>query len=256
MSVFDLYAEYYDLLYRDKDYAAETEYLIALISEALPAARSVLELGCGTGGHALEFAKRGFLVHGIDSSSAMIERALEHREHVPATLRELLEFQPGDVRSYRAGHTFDAVVCLFHVLSYQTTNADQDATFATARAHLEPGGVFVFDFWYGPAVLSDRPEHVIKRATGERVEVRREATPTMYVNDNCVNVRFDIDIASRDDDRSYHVTENHRMRYLFLPEIEHRLAAAGFTMSTAQAWMSSEPLSESSWYGCVIARAL
>jgi ubiquinone/menaquinone biosynthesis C-methylase UbiE len=74
MSVFNLYAAYYDLLYPDKDYSAETEYVADLITEAAPA-QTVLDLGCGTGAHAFHFARRGFTVHGVDLSAEMIERA-------------------------------------------------------------------------------------------------------------------------------------------------------------------------------------
>lgn len=255
MSVFNLYAAYYDLLYRDKNYAAEVNYLVRIIRAAAPAAHSILELGCGTGGHARQFAQRGFVVHGVDLSEKMITRALQHNAAAPPNLRSSTTFQQGDVRAYRANRTFDIVVSLFHVVSYQVTNADQDATFATARAHLEAGGLFVFDFWYGPAVLSDRPRHVIKRVSDERIEVCRETTPTMLVNQNCVDVRFDIAISARQDGRSERVSEVHRMRYLFLPEIEQRLAGAGFELMRAHAWMTDEDLSDRTWYGCAIARA-
>jgi ubiquinone/menaquinone biosynthesis C-methylase UbiE len=63
-AVFADYARYYDLLYRDKDYAAEAEYVAGLIRKFHPAARSILELGSGTGIHASLPAEKGFTVHG------------------------------------------------------------------------------------------------------------------------------------------------------------------------------------------------
>lgn len=256
MTVFDLYAAYYDLLYRDKDYSGETDYLVKLIGEATPHVRSVLELGCGTGGHAMQFAERGFEVHGIDLSDSMVERARLRRVAAAEAVAARLDFQVGDVRSFRAGRTFDAVVSLFHVMSYQTANEDQAAAFATARCHLEAGGIFLFDFWYGPAVLTDRPRHVIKEVADERIEVRRETTPAMQVNSNRVDVRFDVDIASRSGDQTKRLSETHSMRYLFLPEIEQRLGDAGFGLVSAQKWMTEEPLDDRSWYGCIVACAV
>ena len=50
--IFADYARYYDLLYRDKDYAAAAEYVAGLIRKFHPSARSILELGSGTGIHA------------------------------------------------------------------------------------------------------------------------------------------------------------------------------------------------------------
>ena len=69
MDAFGAYARYYDLLYRDKDYPAEARYLHELIQRHAPGAQSILDLGCGTGAHAAEFAELGydgdysFLVH-------------------------------------------------------------------------------------------------------------------------------------------------------------------------------------------------
>ena len=254
MKAFDLYAAYYDLLYRDKDYESEVAYVTDLLCKAGPTPNTVLELGCGTGGHADGLAKRGFSVHGIDSSAAMIERAhrradlLTHSAHVP-------RFEQADIRKYRAAVTFDAVISLFHVMSYQTSNSDQDESLSTARAHLERGGVLFFDFWYGPAVLSDRPRVVTKEVSDERIAVRRETRPKVHVNENCVEVRFDVYITSRLDGRSEHVVETHMMRYLFLPEIEQRLRSCNFRLLHAYRWMSKEQLSDKSWYGCVVAAA-
>nr|MBA2706707.1 SAM-dependent methyltransferase [Gemmatimonadaceae bacterium] len=56
MSVFGSYSRYYDLLYRDKDYAAESAYVASLLAVHAPGARSILEIGCGTGAHAAELS--------------------------------------------------------------------------------------------------------------------------------------------------------------------------------------------------------
>ena len=69
---FARYALCYDLLYRDKDYAAEAGYVGRLIRSATPAARSVLEFGCGTGRHARLLCTMGFDVHGVDRSPEMV----------------------------------------------------------------------------------------------------------------------------------------------------------------------------------------
>ena len=58
--VFDAYSNYYDLLYQDKDYVAETEYINSLISSYSKNAESILELGSGTGIHAGLLANIGY----------------------------------------------------------------------------------------------------------------------------------------------------------------------------------------------------
>ena len=67
MAVFYSYAQYYDLLYREKDYPGEVDYVDALIKKyAVNDARTILDLGCGTGGHAILLARKGYRVTGVD----------------------------------------------------------------------------------------------------------------------------------------------------------------------------------------------
>jgi hypothetical protein len=161
------------------------------------------------------------------------------------------------MRGFRAvdGATYDVVLSLFHVMSYATANADQRAAFDSARAHLRAGGLFVFDFWYGPAVLSDRPRHVSKEVADDRISVTRSTTPVMLVNENCVDVCFDVRVTARQGAEKHAFSERHRMRYLFLPEIDQALQVAGFGLVSSQAWLTRQALDDRTWYGCVVAQA-
>ena len=73
--IFNAYAEYYDLLYSNKDYSSEAQYIDSLIKKTSSKANSILELGCGTGAHAEYLARMGYTVHGVDVSPAMISKA-------------------------------------------------------------------------------------------------------------------------------------------------------------------------------------
>ena len=73
MSVFCNYANYYDLLYKDKDYKAEAKHVDEILQRCLPGTQSILELGCGTGAHALHLVKDGYAIHGIDTSEEDIK---------------------------------------------------------------------------------------------------------------------------------------------------------------------------------------
>ncbi len=257
MNTFDLYAAYYDLLYRDKPYDREVDYVAGLLPDGLSSKFRILELGCGTGGHAFELAKRGCMVQGIDISESMIANARSRVVGLPAAEADRLRFDLADMRGYRSDsrEPFDLVLSLFHVMSYATSNADQHAAFQCARAHLDAGGLFVFDFWYGPAVLSDRPRRASKNVADEQITVARTTTPLLLVNENCVDVCFDVTVTARADGRTQAFAERHRMRYLFLPEIAKSLEATGFELLSSQAWMSRAPLDDSTWYGCVVGRA-
>lgn len=245
--IFDRYSRYYDLLYRDKNYEAEAAFVQGLIAQHSPGCRTMLELGCGTGLHGAALAQRGYSVHGVDLSEEMLARAQKRRNNE-------LSFARGDVRDLRLGRTFDAVISLFHVVSYQTTNADLRAIFATARSHLREGGVFVFDCWYGPAVLTDRPVVRVKRMEDEVTRVTRIAEPTMHPNECTVDVAYQMFVEDRASGAVDQIAELHRMRYLFRPEIDLLAQAAGLQIVQACEWLTGRPLGENTWSACFVAR--
>jgi len=248
--VFDAYAAYYDLLYRDKDYASEAKFIQNLLSRHGIEAGQILDLGCGTGRHAEHFARMGYTVHGVDLSQRMVEAA---RKGAPLELSKQLSFELGDVRSLRLGRKFDAVISLFHVASYQITNDDLLAMFETAAIHLKDRGVFAFDFWYGPAVLSERPGARVKRMASDMFDVLRIAEPVMHIRDNVVDVNFTVLVKSRLSRCAEEIIETHRMRYLFGPELRLMLEATGFMVQAEQEWMSGSDLGDTTWLGTVVA---
>jgi len=249
MKAFDAYAGYYDLLYADKDYASEAAYALELLANQGVRDGRLLELGCGTGRHAEHFGSAGFRVHGIDLSVKMVERALERFGASPAGHR----FEVGDVRTVQLGHEFDAVVSLFHVISYQCSNSDLDRTFAIAAAHLRRGGAFVFDFWYGPGVLTDRPAVRVKEMSDDSCSVLRVAEPRFLPNDNCVDVHYRILVTDRATGSLHRIEETHRMRYLFLPELQRLAADSGLRIVGAFAGQSHKSLGFDAWTGTLVA---
>jgi len=253
--VFDSYSRYYDLLYRDKDYAGEAAYLASHLHRHAPGAKCILELGCGTGAHAEQLARMGYAVHGVDRSDSMLARAAARKSRLPAETAARLSFGHGDVRTVRTGAIYDAVLSLFHVMSYQTADADIKALFATAAAHLAPGGLFVFDFWYGPAVLAQRPEVRVKRLADEQIKITRIAEPALHEKESVVDVNYTVFIETRATGMLEQVQETHRMRYLSLPELS-LFRKDSFAERATLAWMSDAPPSAQSWAGVqVLARS-
>jgi SAM-dependent methyltransferase len=254
LSVFAAYSKYYDLLYRDKDYAGEARYVADLMKRHAPNTSRVIEIGCGTGGHARELAGLGFHVHGIDRSAGMLEAAEAKLDTIEPELRARMRFSQGDARSVRLGEKADAVISLFHVMSYQTSNADLTAAFATARAHLESGGVFIFDCWYGPAVLVERPAVTVKRLEDVAVSITRIAEPTLNSAQNTVDVNYTVLVYDRKTATVETLRETHRMRYLFRPEVELLLTSNKMSLVTAHEWMTDSAPGAHSWAACFVAR--
>ncbi len=242
MRVFADYARYYDLIYRDKDYRGEAEYTHNLIRKHEVSGNTVLNLGCGSGRHDRYLAEKGYKITGVDFSEEMLTLARNE-----ASENGFLDYVKGDVRSVRLGKTFDIVLSLFHVMSYQVSDEDILASFATASAHVKPGGVFIFDCWYGPGVLTDRPAVRIKEQEDENLAITRIAHPVMRPNVNVVDVEYLIFVKEKPQGYINEIRETHRMRYLFQPEVRRLLSDNGFTVETCEEWLSGTEPGFSTW---------
>lgn len=243
--VFDLYARYYDLFYRDKNYEAEAVYVDKLLRRFGVTGGDLLEFGSGTGKHGRLLGERGYRVFGIERSAEMVARA---------TATAGFQSKQGDIRETRLGRTFSAVLSLFHVVSYQVTNDDARAVFVRAREHLEKGGLFIFDVWYAPAVFAQRPEVRIKRFSDGALQFTRLAEPVHVVNENRVDVQYTIIAQDTDSGRCETFKEIHPMRYFSLPEIDLLAADAGFERIGAEEFLSGAAPGESAWGVCIILR--
>src|SRR5437016_9234863 len=133
----EAYARAYDVLYQDKDYEHECDLFEECFSRFGDGPiRTVLDLGCGTGGHAIPLARRGYEVVGVDRSCDMLDQARGKAKDAGLAVT----FREGDARTVDIGRNFEVVVVMFAVIGYQLTNADVRALLATVRRHLHPGG--------------------------------------------------------------------------------------------------------------------
>ncbi|HUG47836.1 MAG TPA: class I SAM-dependent methyltransferase [Candidatus Limnocylindria bacterium] len=166
-------AELYDLLYADKDYAAEAERIAALVRERRPAASTLLDVACGTGRH-LELLRRWYSVEGLDGEPALLAVARRRLPDVP--------LHEGDMRTFELGRRFDVVTCLFSSIGYMHTLEDLRAALSNMSRHLQPGGLLLVEPWlspdafdpqhFGGPLLGEGPDVKVVRMNGSRVEGR------------------------------------------------------------------------------------
>lgn len=242
MNVFKSYSKYYDLLYQDKDYQAEVNYICSLLKRFSPNSTFLFEMGCGTGKHAKILSENGFNVYGIDISESMLQLAKAIG----------VKCEIGDARFFRAGKIFDCVLSLFHVASYQTSVDDILNYFETASSHLNPGGIFIFDLWYKPAVLSQQLEKRVKEMENDSIKVKRNCSFKHIKEQFIVDINYDLKITDKLTGKIENISEKHSMKYFSIDEIKNFAGQKNIEIIHAEEWLSAEQPSEDTWNVCFI----
>ena len=180
MGLYDDEARYYDALYYWKDYEGEVARLTEIVDERAPHAKTLLDVGCGTGMHLALFQDR-FEVAGVDLNRSMLQIA---RERLPG-----VRLEEGDFRDFDLGTTFDVVTCLFSGIGYMPDVAALNAAVANMARHLAPGGVLIVEPWLEPdeftpghigGLLADQPDFKITRLNISHKEGNRSRLDFLY----------------------------------------------------------------------------
>ena len=244
--VFGDYSAYYDLIYRDKDYRAEVDYVARTLRGAGPHVRTVLEFGSGTGRHGRLLALDGFRVLGVERSKSMLSRA-RAVSALPTNTEGSFECQLGDLRSVKLDRTCDAVIALFHVISYQTRDEDLADAFRNAATHLSSAGVFLFDVWHGPAVVAQGLSTREVRIEDEALRLTRLCQPVLDPSSKTVAVRYTLSVEDKVTGDSSSVQEEHRLRYFFPEEITAMARQAGFEIERCEEFLTAKAASDDTW---------
>lgn len=255
MSVFEsLYANQYDSLYKEKDYLGECDLVEQAFLRFDSKPTSLLDIGCGTGTHSIELARRGYACTGVDLAPSMLEHAAT--KSAGKVFAHTPNWVQGDARNFEVGEQFDSAIMMFAVISYLTSNEDVVAGLKNIRRHLKLGALFICDFWYGPAVLSVRPNErvrVLDTATGKTI---RAAATTVDSFAQTADVSFKL--WTIEGDRFVGETnETHTMRYFFPQEFKILLQQAGFECCHLSAFPTLDVLlTDDSWNALCVSVAV
>ena len=118
---------------------------------------------------------------------------------------------------------------MFAVMGYLRDNKHLLAGLRTAQKHLRPEGVFIFDGWFGPAVLAQKPEERCHEYQDGQDTIVRKVTPSLDAIRQTVTVHYDVSV-NRNGQIVKQIEEEHVMRFMFVQEMAFAMEAAGLNL--------------------------
>lgn len=156
----------YDSYIPRADYEVGARKLTAQIRAANPAARTLLDVGCGSGKY-LEQLQHEFDCEGLDLASGFVEIAQKRCPHLRIHHANMIDFD--------LGRKFDVISCLFVAIAYTGSLEKMERAVATMTRHLNPGGVLLFEPWVYPENFWD------DRLTSEYVDEADRKISRMFI---------------------------------------------------------------------------
>lgn len=242
MNNFKLYSKCYDLIYQDKDYESEVRYVLSTLKSYKSPLTSILNLGSGTGRHDEIFNRLGINTFGIELSDKMVEIACS--KGLNSTI--------GDMTNFQLEKKYDAVVSLFHVVSYLNSNEQINNMFKRVNEHLMDKGIFLFDVWFTPAVYSQKPEKRLKKFENEFLQLERTATPVIDYLNNVVSVKYEVEVFDKIIKEKSSFSELHLMRHFSVSELKMIAEYNGLSIIKCEEFLTGNVLSDSTWGACFV----
>lgn len=220
----DVYDEWYGGI-------SDLEGTVATVA-AMAAGAPVLELGIGTGRVALPLAARGVEVHGVDASTAMVERlrAKPGGADLPVVIGDFAR------ASVAPPGTFGVVLVAFNTLFNLPSAEAQRQCFATTATHLRPGGAFVVEAF---VPSDDGPDNSVTPSVIGTDQVVLQATRRDRASQTIVGSVITVtDAGTR--------LRPWQIRYARPEELDDMAAAAGFELEVRWGGWRGEPFDDGS----------
>jgi SAM-dependent methyltransferase len=236
VGAFKRFCEYYDLIYRGiVDYEKECSVLekifVAFSSETI---ERILDIGCGTGSHALILSKRGYKVTGVDVSCVMIEKAKRKadEEQIEA------DFFVQDMRNLKLNRNFDCAICMFGGFGYILSPEGLASLFSGLNHHLRKDGLFIFEFW-NIGGLKPSPYKSWMKIQNKNVTLYRLSESNFNPKTKILNLDMHF-VVTHKNKLVETFTEIHKIRCYTPREIQQYLDNNRFELLSAYNWDAKE----------------
>lgn len=217
----------------------DVPFYVARALEAAPG--PIVELGAGTGRVAIEVARAGVAVIGVEPSAAM--RAEGERRAREADVAARARFVDGDMRTFVATEPVGLVTIPFRSFLHNLTTDDQLATLASVRASLRPGGRLIMNvFTVDPAVVVARDGKRAHQFSWDDAAGHHEAyaTPSHELATQRLDVLVEYEVwdAGRLVSRA---EDTLRLRTVSRYEMEHLFARSGLDVEALHGDFDGKP---------------
>lgn len=218
------FAHYYDFIYhRMVNYRGDVAFLEAIFRRfGRGRPQEILDLGCGTGTHAILLARRGYRLTGLDLSRAQLAVARRKTREEGQKIRLV----HGNMRSFNLSATFDAAICMFGGFGYLTRSGEIEQCLRSLRRHLRPGGLFVFEFWQRGQAIGASAQRWL-HFSGPEFELVRLADSRFNRLTRLLTQEYRF-FVFRGDHVIDRFTEHHVVRPHAIPEVRGFLDRSGF----------------------------
>ncbi len=218
----------------------------------------VLELGCGSGRVLAAMAEAGSDVVGLELDEGMLEAARERLDRASPEVRERTSLIRGDMRDFRLPQRFDRIVVPFSGLYCLSSPDELDACLRCVRAHLAPGGLFVFDGYAADEFHEEaRPEDYPDDLLEPVAEIEHEGEPLSVLEKSSWDrerQRVDATYHYRAADGAVRHRASIAHRYLLRREVEPLMTRAGLTLLSVHGDFARAPYDRSHGLLVVTAR--
>lgn len=216
----------YDLLQTDP-VAPRIDFVEGVLSRhGIGTRATILDAGCGTGRYALELARRGYHVRGVDRSPELI--AIAQKRAIEADL--CLEFVLGDLMTISFTRPFDAILCR-GVLNDVVEESDRTAIFRQFAVWLRPAGVAIFDVREWTRTVARYEKNSVHRRTVKLLDgtLRFHSETALDSKTHHMRIRECFEVSRNDGETSR--VNDFVMRCWTPEEVERQLLIAGFDLT-------------------------
>jgi SAM-dependent methyltransferase len=148
-------AELYDKVWGKYDYDTDVKFLDKLFKKYR--CRKIIDIGCGTGNHAIRLSTLGYEVTAVDISLAMLKIAKSKDKD------KKIRIKRGDMKKLNSifpKERFDGAISLGHVAYHLNTNREAEAFFEAVHKILRANGLFIFNARNARKIDESRLNHL------------------------------------------------------------------------------------------------